>query len=143
MKNPYRYPIIVFLIWITSPLLLAALISLFDSILVSPKSIVFSILVPGIVFALISYGSTKIKDKNLRVGIFYSLIGISIWFSPAVYFLPTSPVYNSLPSTLRILLILIPTLALGILFFLLGSHKAEPDKDISDLYVKSYLYSNK
>ena len=135
-----KYAILIFLIWIISPLIISAFVLLYNNLLINPDFLIRLIL-PGIVFSIFSMGISSIKDNTLRVALFYSLIGILIRSSPAIYFLPSSTLYNSLSGVWRFAIIFVPTLFFSFTFFIIGKNKEDYKKDITDLYIKKNIYS--
>ena len=141
MEKSKRYAVIIFLLWICTPLLLSSLLFAFNN-RVATKIFFIYLIIPAIILSLIAYGISNIKKSALKVALFYGLVGASIWLSPAAYFLKDSELFLSFSLVVRFLIIFIPTLILGILFFLIGKNKENPEEDISDLYLKSYVYSS-
>ena len=142
MKLGLKYALIVFAVWVSSPLLLGALVYLINSALLDP-SFIFFLFIPAIILSLITYFLSTIKSSALRTGIFYSIVGVLIWVSPALYFLRTSDFYISHNTITKSLLILIPSIILAALFFYIGKYKVELESsDISDLYLKRNKYKS-
>jgi|SRR3989344_6616311 len=141
MEKRYKYPLIVFLLWIVSPLLLLSISSLYNSIILDPKSSLTNLMAPAILFSIFAYGITKIKKQDVRVGLYYALIGAVIWSSPAIYFLPSSSVYSNLSQLGKFLTIIIPTTLLSLIFFAIGKTKSSPEKDLTDLYIKNNAFN--
>ena len=140
MKTELKYPLIIFLLWIAAPLCLYLIIYFVNNLILNPNFFI-SLIIPAIALSLLSFLLTKIKNREIRTASYYSLVGALIWASPAIYFLTGSELYYSLSSTNKVLLILLPSALLSIIFFIFGKIKAKPASDLSDLYVKKYMYS--
>lgn len=133
-KIGYKYTLAVFLLWIAPPFLLGLYIFVFNNILLS-ESFLWSLLIPGLVFAVISFAISRIKNPSLRRGSFFALVGATIWSSPALYFLPSSNFYSALPSVGKFMLIIVPTTLLSLIFFVIGRTGEQNLDKMSDLYV--------
>lgn len=141
MTKAPRYAIVVFLIWTCSPFILAAIQAAISSVFVG-LNFFFYLIFPALILSLVALGISRIKDSSLRVGLFYGVLGFSIWLSPAIYFLRDSQFYISLPIIIRNVILILPAAVLASLFFYMGKNKDNPQKDITDLYVKHALYSS-
>src|SRR3989338_5100191 len=103
MKKWANYGVLTFLLWVVSPIVLTAVVSLVNRLLIDFRFMLFNLLIPGMVLGILAMLTTNIKRKDLRVATFYSIIGFVIWFSPAIYFLTASPYYLALNNPLQAL----------------------------------------
>ena len=135
-----RYPAMIFLLWIFSPILLFSIVYFLGNVIFN-QNFVWNLVIPGLVLSILSFFVTKIKNKGYRSGAFYALAGALIWASPAIYFLPTSQFYLSINSQFRFLSIALPTAILALLFFYIGKNKAEFPNNLKSLYLKRAIYN--
>ena len=138
-KRGIKYAAITFLLWVISPLILAFLVYLINSTLLN-SYFIFNLILPAFVLAVIAFGISHLRQKALRKGAYYSLIGAMTWASPSIYFLPGMSIYPSLSFISKLLIVIVPSLVLAILFFFIGKNQNSED-NLSALYVKDYIYS--
>ncbi len=139
MKEGLKYSLITFILWIAA-LAILAFLAVFNNFLLNP-SFLYGLLIPALVFSVFSYGISKIKDKSVKRGVFFALVGAIIWASPALYFFPSSKLYSVLSPLLKFLVIIGPTTILSLIFFVLGRTESQNLDNMSELYVMHNRFS--
>lgn len=142
MKKGMNYAILIFLLWICSPLLLSSLKFAVENVIIS-DSFFYNLFTPALIFSIIAFLISNIKKDSIRIGLFYGLIGAIIWVSPAAYFINDFPESISSNIISRYLVIIIPALILSSLLYYIGKTKQQQNKDITDLYIKHFLITKK
>ncbi|MBS3091446.1 hypothetical protein J4217_03305 [Candidatus Pacearchaeota archaeon] len=142
MVKGVKYAIICFLLWICAPLLLSSLQFTINNVLIG-NTFLYYLLIPALFFGLLAFFISNIKEDSKRVSLFYALMGFAVWFSPALYLLKDSKFFLSLSQTLQLSTIILPSVILAFLFFYIGKNKENPEKDITDLYIKHFLVTKK